>query len=94
MDDLVIRSFLDLSTAHLSAATCRILNSYDGVTAYETPHGWLMHIPEQDADELSHDGDWPPEILPIINLARTHGCDYILFDKDAPESDLLPTFDW
>jgi hypothetical protein len=94
MDDLVIRAFLDLSTAHLSAATCRILNSFDGVTAYETPYGWLMHVPVRDADELAHDGDWPPELLPIVNLARTRGCDYILFDSEAPQTDLLPTFDW
>jgi hypothetical protein len=40
MDDLAIRAFLDLSTAHLSAATCRTLNNYDSVTAYETPYGW------------------------------------------------------
>jgi len=94
MDDLVIRTLLDLSTAHLSQETCRDLNSYEGVTAYETKYGWLMYIPAQDAAELAHNGDWPPELLPIVNLARTHGCDYILFDRDAPETNLLPTFDW
>lgn len=94
MEDLVIRAFLDLSTAHLSAATCRTLNSYDGVTAYETPYGWLMYVPVEDVDELAHGGDWPPELLPIVMLARINGCDYILFDRDAPQTDLLPTFDW
>ena len=43
MSDLVIRTFLDLSTAHLSEETCRDLNSYDGVTAYKTTYGWLMY---------------------------------------------------
>lgn len=94
MEDLVIRAFLDLSTAHLSAATCRTLNSYDGVTGHETPYGWLMHVPAEDVDELAHSSDWPPELLPIVKLARFNGCDYILFDRDAPETTLLPTFDW
>ena len=94
MEDLVIRALLDLSTAHLNAATCRTLNSYDGVTAYETLYGWLMHVPADDVDELAHSGDWPPELLPIVKLARINGCDYILFDRDAPETDLLSTFDW
>ena len=94
MDDLVIRAFLDLSTAHLSAATCRILNSYEGVTAYETPYGWLWSVPEQDAAELAHDGDWPSELLPIAQLARAHGCDYVLFDRDAEQTEMLPTYDW
>jgi hypothetical protein len=48
MEDLVIRAFLDLSTAHLSTATCHGLNTYDGVTAYKTPYGWLMHIPTEE----------------------------------------------
>lgn len=94
MDDLVIRAFLDLSTAHLSAATCRVLNSYEGVTAYQTPYGWLWSVPAQDAADLAHDGDWPPELLPIAQLAHAHGCDYVLFDRDAPQTGQLPTFDW
>lgn len=90
--DLVVRAFLELSTAHLTERTCRALNSYDGVTAYETTDGWLMYA-SAGAEEHAADGEWPPELLPIVNLARIHGCDYILFDADAPETDLLPTFD-
>lgn len=94
MSDLVIRTFLDLSTAHLSEETCRDLNSYDGVTAYKTTYGWLMYVPDENADGLAEEGDWPAELLPIVKLARTNGCAYILFDADAATSDLLPTFDW
>lgn len=82
----VVRALLDLSTAHLTEATCRELNSYDGVTAYETTHGWLMYVPA-DAEQRTADGDWPPELQPIVSLAHIHGCDYILFDQDAPQSD-------
>lgn len=94
MDDLVIRTFLDLSTAHLSEETCLTLNSYEGVTAYEMPYGWLMYVPIRGIDELAHDGNWPPELLPIVTLARSRGCDYVLFDGDASQTALLPTFDW
>jgi hypothetical protein len=92
VEDLDIRAVLVLSTAHLSAATCRNLNSYDGVAADETPYGWLMFVPEGDVDELAHGSDWTPELLPIVKLARTIGCEYIHFDRDAAETNLLLTF--
>lgn len=93
MSDLAIRTILDLSTAHLSEETCTNLNSYEGVIASETTHGWLMYVPE-DPDGLANEGQWPPELLPIVKLARANGCTYILFDADATTTDRLPTFDW
>ncbi|WP_431983796.1 hypothetical protein [Streptomyces qinglanensis] len=87
---LPIRSFLDLSTAHLREETRANLNSYEGVVAYKTTYGWLMYASEE-ADFTEGD-DWPSELLPIINLARANDCAYVLFDADAPETDALPTF--
>jgi hypothetical protein len=95
MTDVVIRPFLDLSTAHLTQDTCDALDAVDGVIAYSTTYGWLMYAPEPDhAAALAAAGDWPPELLPIVQLARGHGCAYILFDSDADTTTLLPTFDW
>ena len=94
MPDLTIRTFLDLSTSHLSEEACRDLNSCEGVIAYETTYGWLMYVPEEDAAELAEDNDWPPELVPIVEMARSKGCEYVLFDADAATTDLLPTFDW
>jgi hypothetical protein len=94
MSDLAIRAFLDLSTSHLSEETCRGLDGFEGVTAHNTTYGWLMYAPEEGADELADDGGWPPELLPIITLARSNGCEYVLFDRDAPQTELLPTFEW
>ncbi|MFJ2745454.1 hypothetical protein ACIO3O_37995 [Streptomyces sp. NPDC087440] len=88
---LPIRSLLDLSTAHLREETCIALGSYEDVVAYPTTHGWLMYASEE-ADFTEGD-DWPPELLPIVELARANGCTYVLFDADAPETDALPTFD-
>jgi hypothetical protein len=92
MSDLVIRAFLDLSTAHLREETRDNLNSYERVLADKTQHGWLLYVP-LDADEIADESDWPQELLPIVKLARAEGCDYVLFDADAAETDLLPTFD-
>lgn len=93
MSDLIIRTFLDLSTAHLREETCSNLDGYKGLLAYPTTYGWLLYAPE-DADGLAATHDWPGELLPIIKLARTNGCAYILFDADARETELLTTYDW
>jgi hypothetical protein len=94
VDDVVIRAFLDLSTAHLDEHTCRDLNGYEHVTAYPTPYGWWMFVPDGDVADLADQGDWPAELPEIVTLARDRGCAYILFDADGPHSNLLPTFDW
>ncbi|GIM94373.1 hypothetical protein Ato02nite_061660 [Paractinoplanes toevensis] len=91
--DPTIRTFLDLSTAHLQPQTCDELDSYPGVIAYQTTYGWLMYAP-QDATGLARAHDWPPELLPIMKLAREHDCAYVLFDGDADQSYLLEVFDW
>lgn len=91
--DLIVRRFLDLSTAHLRQRTCAGLGGYDGITAYHTTYGWLMYAPADPADRAEEYG-WPDELAPIIALARAHGCDYVLFDADAERTTLLTTFDW
>ncbi|MFG2042186.1 hypothetical protein [Dactylosporangium sp. NPDC048998] len=54
-----------------------------------------MYAPEPDhALELAATRGWPPELLPIVRLAREHGGAYILFDSDADTTELLPAFDW
>ncbi|MFB7763674.1 DUF5983 family protein [Streptomyces xiamenensis] len=88
---LPVRSFLDLSTAHLREKTRDSLGSYPGIVAYQTTHGWLMHAPEKD--DLTEEAGWPSELLPIIKQAHANDCAYVLFDGDAPQTDALPTFD-
>lgn len=94
MPNLPLRTILDLSTSHLSEQTCRHLNSVDGVIADKTRYGWLMWAWEDVSDRLADDCDWPPELLPALELARSNDCDYILFDRDAPRIDRLLTFNW
>lgn len=87
---LAIRSFLDLSTAHLRAETRANLSSYHGVLAHKTMYGWLVYASEET--DLCEEGGWPAELIPLVKLARTNGCEYILFDVHAPETDGLPAF--
>lgn len=83
------RTFLDISTAHLQQQTCTSLDALPGVTAYPIPfYGWLMAVP------VDNHGDWPAELKPIVDLARTYACAYIVFDCDADVIDGLPTYDW
>jgi hypothetical protein len=83
------RIFLDISTAHLQQQTCTRLDALPGVTAYAIPfYGWLMTVP------ADNHGDWPAELAPIVDLARTHGCAYVVFDCDAEVIGGLPTYDW
>lgn len=93
MSELPIRRFLDLSTSHLRKKTCGDLNGWEGVTAYETKYGWLMYA-TAEAEEFAEEYRWPSELLPIVLLARANGCDYVMFDRDGPTVDGLPTWDW
>lgn len=92
-----IRRFLDLNTGHLppELGTDGLADA-DGVIAHETDVGWLMWVPDNPDDpNLHNDGDEPPEIVQtIIRHARANDCDYVLFDRDGPVDDDLPTWDW
>lgn len=92
-----IRKFLDLNTGHLPESLGQDgLDRADGVIAHETECGWLMWVPENPDDpHLYNEGDEPPPVVDrIIRHARRHDCDYVLFDRDGPVDDDLPTWDW
>lgn len=92
----VIRKFLDLSTAHLPQHIMNgPLNSFENVVAYDTQYGALLWVP--DDPQESNDGmdeSVPAEVLAVQLYARSLGCDYVLFDRDADTDDALPTWDW
>src|SRR5439155_13781602 len=87
-----IRTFLDLSTAHLPEQMCDRLGAIPGVVAHQTVYGWLMRVPDHPADPDEHDSAPIPEVvLTIQRYARAAGCAYVLFDADADRIDALPT---
>lgn len=96
-----VRQFLDLSTSHLPFRVLigdeygpSPLKSLDGVVAYSHDEfGWLVWVPD-DPDEVNEDHDIPAELLAVQKHARSLNCDYVLFDRDGPVDQELPTWNW
>ncbi len=88
-----LRSFMDLSTAHLSLSTrewlerCAIEDNYSHWVA-STPYGFFTYCDEENAEDSI-----PADAFACMTYARQHGADYILFDRDADQLTDLPTFE-
>lgn len=95
-----IRAAMDCSTSHVSPAlrewlTAKGLESCQAdrevgnwVAMY--PFGWFIHA----SHAASKEDPMPPDLAPIIAKARSIGCDFVIFDRDGPDYDDLPKFDW
>jgi hypothetical protein len=79
----MLRSFLDISSGHLTPDTWAWLDAalnhrrenllrdiYGGITIY----GWFVYAPE------GPDEDLPADLVCILSLARREGAEYVLFD--------------
>lgn len=94
----MIRSFLDLSSGHLSPETQAWLDAQladDLLRAPEnapaamiaggkTRYGWFVYAPEDVSDGL------PKDLMIVLRKAREQGAEYVLLDCDAPPDPLLP----
>jgi hypothetical protein len=90
-----IRKMLDLSTGHLPPDLAESLSHAPGVIAYQLEFGWLMWIPDDPDHHARGCGDGPPEqVLLVQRYARSHDCDYVLFDADAEQVADLPHWQW
>lgn len=93
----MIRSFLDLSTANISEKTAKWLeNQCELHWEYRLvligplgDVGWFIYADEQPDDEVL-----PADLIQVMKYARSQGCEYILFDRDAAAIVNLPTHDW
>jgi hypothetical protein len=101
-----VRKFLDLSTAHLTEdmrieLECLYLRegnlaegTLHGIVIHPTEVGGLMYVPERPEDEARNQEDGVDGLLLSIQLyARRHGCDYVLFDRDAEVDAALDVFE-
>lgn len=100
-----IRSFLDLSTAHLSTATRTWLDEQGRIAALcrtstdprpafcmgSTSDGWLCWAGMED-DEANLQA-LPFDLIRCIRHAKRLGCDYILFDCDAEIDEALYVYE-
>ncbi|WP_336963695.1 hypothetical protein [Sphingobium aquiterrae] len=96
-DRLEIGNYLALSSSHVSwPTTVRIdewlmLDPSDRpVSVADTHHGWLLRtVPASFGDQ----SEIPDDLFNALTVARNHGCNYLILDRDAPASDRLPCFD-
>jgi hypothetical protein len=88
----MIRTFYDLSTGHLTAATRRLLDTTKmerwPVAGGRMPFGFFIYAHDEDSE-----GNIPADLWACIQLAHKHGADYILFDCDAELIEDLPSYD-
>ena len=78
---------LVLSTAHMPAAK----PFFGCVRSVEHEYGFVVFMPV-DNPQLA---GWPPKWLqPIIEIARSLACSFIVFDRDAETYHALRTWDW
>lgn len=100
--NLPIRRFADLSTAHLTrdladrlAEECArqaVDRATEGMTpVWELGTGFLAWVPDPAFDGARI---IDPVLARILDVARTAGADYVLFDRDARICPDLPSFDW
>jgi len=98
------RTVAVLSTAHLSYGTClwarqQIVSDLQdpemplSIDLSETMHGWFMYC-----DDLFPQYECPDDVkaalLNIIEWAKRHDFQYIIFDLHADIVSDLPTYEW
>lgn len=94
---MTIRSFLDLSSGHLSPETWTWLDaqttdevvrslgpSVQAVLAGGMRYGWFVYADEEPGETI------PADLAAVFRLARQRGCEYVLFDTDAMPMEDLP----
>lgn len=93
-----MRAFLDVSSGHLSPATWSWLDAQttdealrdpDSILATElfggrTRYGWFVYAHDHPISAV------PDDLAAVMRLARNLGCEYVLFDSDAPPTPELP----
>ncbi len=92
-----LRTFVVISTAHLTEQTARYL---DRTAAKDWPcvggpygeYGWLVYAHEINCD-VDPDAI-PADLFAVMAWAREQDVHHILFDCDGPAVDDLPVHDW
>lgn len=56
--------------------------------------GYVVRIPDEQTFNEVYADTTPDWIRPIIALAHEHKISAIEFDRDVPEDDQLPIYDW
>lgn len=100
-----LRTFADLSTAHLTEGLalwleveCQRQANGGGTrgmpSIWSLGTGFLVWIPDLPCDRQAYLDAVDPILKRILEAARQAGADYVLLDRDADTCDALPVFDW
>jgi|GEM_PF-1048676 len=85
-------SVLDISTAHITHATSKLLQETPlkdwPTTGGETQYGYFIYACD------CYDECIPPDLWAVMCFAHANGCDYICLDADAEQYEELPSYDW
>lgn len=81
---------LALSTAHVSYATMQLIErEVAGAVAYPNEYGAFIYTPEGLAER-----EVPEDLKVVLHFARQHNITWLKLDRDAPEIEDLPVFNW
>ncbi|USM11459.1 hypothetical protein vBCbaSRXM_14 [Citromicrobium phage vB_CbaS-RXM] len=83
---LEIAKVLILSTRHIEPESIERLECLS--TVFQCDYGALL------STSATVPAKWPEDIQTVKDFAREQGCDYVMWDRDGPEIDELPKYDW
>ena len=93
MADEIARMMV-LSTGHLTERTRNtwIKEECPWACFEKGEYGWFMYV--CDDMGICEAPDVPIELRSALHVARLRGCEWIMFDRDGPEIEDLPYYDW
>ena len=82
---------LDLSTAHVTPGTMQRIDDGESAATMQSEYGALISTYMPDHPDRDF---YPSDLRLVLAYGRHHGCAYVLLDRDGPETDSLPTYEW
>lgn len=97
-----ISKVLELSTAHVSEKTAKMLDEEAETFSPEFPlviyskgeFGWYVVVPEDEEDREQAKELLPEDLVVVMNFAIEQDCKWIFFDRDVEPSIELPCYEW
>jgi hypothetical protein len=86
-------TMLVLSTAHITQETAEAMEARDlPFTCFANEYGFVVSAKNFETETFKP--SIPEDLAKVQEYALANGCTYIMLDRDAPQVDGLPVFDW
>lgn len=85
------KTYLDISTAHLTQGTFGKLNSMDIPYTYNYDEGAFISVPDKEEVSII---TMPDDLRILLQYAWDNDIDLIRMDRDAEVCDDLPVYEW